>query len=180
MEVHWRTLRRQPWSCKTPEGTFRLAIQVAKQKGDRVRTSKVVYSTDFRAGGWATEAAALAARPGFKKWVDSGMNKQQRLAQKESVIPRAAAGLAALLKPPDPTRASTRNQVRPVHLRIDLKVVGGKVKLVMTTTSVIANPDSSNCWDKTIHYHKRSAAAQQRATKRRKRELVRVAWRSRS
>ena len=65
-----------------------------------------MYSTSWKPGGWATEAAALAARPAFKHWVDYDMNSQQRSAQAESAATRSPASLAALHRPLEPTRVS--------------------------------------------------------------------------
>ena len=108
--AHWRTLARQPF-CYHRDGAYILGIQVAKQKGDKAAKWKRVYSTEWKPGGWATEAAALAARARFKHWVDYEMNAQQRTAQSEAAASRSPAVLGAL-RPPEPTRASSRNRSR--------------------------------------------------------------------
>eukprot|EP00966_Prymnesium_polylepis_P031111 723885-Prymnesium_polylepis.1 len=71
---HWRTLKRLPWLDPLPDGSYRLQIEVAKERGAKRVRWKKVSSTEFKPGGWATEAAALAARPAFKRWVDYEMN----------------------------------------------------------------------------------------------------------
>ena len=152
---HWRTLARQPW-CIEYLAKWRLVIRVAKQKGDRPGKWKLVYSTDFKEGGWATKAAAFAARSSFKQWVDTGMHPQCRLAQKSSVVPRNQAFLNSLLRTPDPARVSKRK---------------AEPDSSQSTTTVEAELDSSVKWEQIIHYRKRSAAAQERVVKRHRREL---------
>ena len=61
-EQHWRTMGRQP-CLMNRNGVLVLHVGYAKQKGDKRQNWKRVYSSDqFKPGGWATEAAALAAR----------------------------------------------------------------------------------------------------------------------
>ena len=51
-----------------------------------------VYSdTEFYLEGWATRAAAEAAKPAFKEWVDNGMNPQHRDAAAASAAARNEA-----------------------------------------------------------------------------------------
>ena len=93
--LHWRTLTRQPW-CRVKDGQYILEMMVAKQKGDPRAKWMKVSSAAWKEGGWATEAAALAARTQFKQWVDTGMNAKKRAAQAESAAARSPAGLASL------------------------------------------------------------------------------------
>ena len=51
-----------------------------------------VYSdTEFYLEGWATRAAAEAAKPAFKEWVDNGINPQHRDAAAASAAARNEA-----------------------------------------------------------------------------------------
>ena len=103
---HWRTLARQPRAA-FKDGVFTLSIDVAKQRGDnQSKAWKRVSAADgWKLGGWATEAAALAARHQFKHWVDYEMNSQQRGAQTDAARARSPASLAAALSPPAATAA---------------------------------------------------------------------------
>jgi hypothetical protein len=104
---HWQTLAKQPF-CSKIKGVHRLTICVAKKRGDKAKlwTKVYMYSTDWKPGGWATEAAALAARAQFKHWVDYERNVPKRTAQAEAAASRSTAALDALLRPPAPTRAT--------------------------------------------------------------------------
>ena len=173
--LHWRTLTRQPW-CKVNHGQYILEIMVAKRKGDPRAKWKRVSSAAWKEGGWATEAAALAARTQFKQWVDTGMNAQQRAAQAESAAARSPAGLASLLRPPAPTRASGRRRA-PDNCQIEVafKVCGGnlvKVELAFVATLRSSSIDMNTLW----LYRKRSAAAHERAAKRARGSAGDVCW----
>ena len=80
---HWRTLSRQP-ICYSLHGRWWLYILMAKRRGDKFKLWERVGSTEWKPGGRATEAAALAARAQFKQWVDYERNVQQRAAQARS------------------------------------------------------------------------------------------------
>jgi hypothetical protein len=124
---HWRTLGRQP-RIVFRNGVYTLAIDYARRKGEKSSMWKRVYSADeWKPGGWATEAAALAARSQFKHWVDHDMHLQQRLAQADSAAARSPASLSAQQRPPDPTRVSSRKQPRNAHAIASLHVIDGKV-----------------------------------------------------
>ena len=154
---HWRTLGRQP-RIVFSNGVYTLAIDYARRKGEKSSMWKRVYSADeWKPGGWATEAAALAARSQFKHWVDHGMHLQQRLAQADSAAARSPASLGALQRPPDPTRVSGRKQPRNAHAIASLHVIDGKVQLGLAVAERM--PDSSPGPDELIQYHSRSAGA---------------------
>ena len=108
-DEHWRTKGRQP-ECIQSDGRWRLRISAAKQKGDRFQLWHRVYSTEWKRDGWATEAAALAARAQFKHWVDFERNVKKRTAQSKAAASRSSASLDALLQSPEPTRVSARKQ----------------------------------------------------------------------
>ena len=108
---------------------WRLWIKAAQRNGDRRSLWHKVTSAKWKPDGWATEAAALAARLQFKHWVDYEMNSQQRLAQAGSAAARSSASLGALQRPPDPTRVSSRKQPRNAHAIASLHVIDGKVQL---------------------------------------------------
>ena len=127
-EQHWHTLARQPTTYHKDD-RWRLVISSAKRKGDRNGLWERVHSTSWKPGGWATEAAALAARAQFKHWVDFERNAKKRAAQSESVASRASAALDALLQTPEPTRVSGRKRPRHARVGVGLKVIGGKVQL---------------------------------------------------
>ena len=126
---HWRTKARQP-ECFQDEGCWKLRIYVAKRKGDKSKLWNRVYSYDWKPDGWATEAAAMAARAAFKHWVDYERNSLQRQAQSKSVASRSSAALNVLLQTPEPTRVSRRNRPHDARdLAVSLIAVGGKVRL---------------------------------------------------
>ena len=167
-EQHWRTLGRQP-RVALKDGTFTLTIDYAKQKGDKCKLWARVSSADrWRRGGWATEAAALAARPHFKHWVDNEMNSQQRAAQSSSAVARSPASLAAALSPPLPTRVSGRKRPRAVHVAVGLNADGGRVQLSLTLATEM---DSSVGMEELLRYNQRARGALQRQAKRRRREI---------
>jgi hypothetical protein len=150
---------------------WHLRIRVAKQRGDSSKLWKEVQSTDWKPGGWATEAAALAARPQFKDWVDYEMNQPKRTAQAGSTAARSPATIDMLVRPPHPTRSSDRKRSRlcSFGVKANLNLVGGKVQLNLGVTRV--DPEGSLSLDRLFQYHQRSAGAWQRAAKRRKREI---------
>ena len=142
---------------------------VATRSGDKRHLWKEVSSAAWKPGGWATQAAALAARIQFKHWVDFERNAKKRAAQSESVASRASAALDALLQTPEPTRVSGRKRPRHARVGVGLKVIGGKVQLGLALAEIM--PDCSPGPDELIQYHARSAGSLQRVRKRRKREL---------
>ena len=166
--VHWRTLARQP-CVRCTGGVYTLFILVATRSGDKRHLWKEVSSAAWKPGGWATQAAALAARIQFKHWVDFERNAKKRAAQSESVASRASAALDALLQTPEPTRVSGRKRPRHARVGVGLKVIGGKVQLGLALAEIM--PDGSPGPDELIQYHSRSAGSLQRVRKRRKREL---------
>jgi hypothetical protein len=165
---HWRTKARQP-ECYQDDDRWRLRIYVAKRKGDKSKLWNRVYSCDWKPDGWATEAAAMAARAAFKHWVDYERNLQQRQAQSASVASRSSAALNVLLQTPEPTRVSGRKRPRDARVAVSLIAVGGKVQLGMAVAELM--PDGSPGPEELIQYHQRSAGMLQRARKRRKREI---------
>ena len=111
----WRTGKRQPGVMKpTAEYLkFRLRIETVVRKGQNVR--RMVFSTE--AGydtSWATEAAAIAAKPHFKRWVDDGMkaecHSQQRVGQ--AVSAAAQTESVARNQARIPIRFSGRNRLQ--------------------------------------------------------------------
>ena len=168
---HWRTLDRQPTAYQL-HGVYHLRIRVAKQRADRSKFWKEFKSTDWKPGCWVTEAAALAARPQFKHWVDYDMNAAQRAGQSEASSSRSPAAINALLRPPAPTRASERlrSRVFSVHVSTGLKAGGGKVQLTLTVGQhVLSDVDDGELLSR---YRKRSADALERAVKRRKYDMA--------
>ena len=158
------------------DGQYILEIMIAKRKGEPRAKWKEVSSAAWKEGGWATEAAALAARTQFKQWVDTGMNAKKRAAQAESAAARSPAGLASLLRPPAPTRASGRRRA-PDNCQIEVafKVCGGnlvKVELAFVATLRSSSIDMNTLW----LYRKRSAAAHERAAKRARGSAGDVCW----
>ena len=79
----------------------------------------------------------------------------------------------ALLRPPEPTRASSRKRSRvfTADVSAHLKVSGGEVRLTLTLAP--SEIGAIDCEALQL-YHKRSAGAQQQALKRRKHEKARA------
>ena len=150
--------------CTKVRGHYLLHISVAKQKGDKSKCWSRVFSTEWKADGWATEAAALAARAAFKHWVDYERNSQQRSAQSESSALRSSARFELLQRPPEPTRTSGRKRPREARAVASLSVHGSKVQLRLAVAESM--PDSSPGPDELLQYHNRSAGALHRARKR--------------
>jgi hypothetical protein len=165
---HWRTLGRQP-RHRLRHGVHVLNIDVAKQRGDKSPAWDRVYSsTTFHPGGWATEAAALAARAAFKHWVDNEMNSQQRGAQLGAARARSPATLGMVLSPPAPTRVSGRKRPLVMDVHVGLNVDGGRVKLALTLKPMI---DYSVGAEDIVRFNQRARGALQRQAKRRRREI---------
>ena len=135
-EQHWHTLARQTTTYHKDD-RWRLVISSAKRKGDRNGLWERVHSTSWKPGGWATEAAALAARAQFKHWVDFERNAKKRAAQSESVASRSSAAMDALLQSPEPTRVSARKRPRDARVAVGLKAVGGRVQLGLAVAQIM-------------------------------------------
>lgn len=165
---HWRTLGRQP-RHRVRDGAHDLNIDFAKQRGDKSHAWGHVYSsTTFHPGGWATEAAALAARPAFKHWVDYEMNQGQRAGQAVSAGRRSPAALGMALSPPAPTRVSSRKRPAVTDVHVGLNMDGGRVKLALTLKPMI---DYSVGAEEIARFSQRARGALQRQAKRRRREI---------
>ena len=97
------------------------------------------------------------------------MNSQQRSVQAESAEARLQTTLAALQRPPEPTRASPRTRPQDGCVHVALECSGAKVSVHLSTTQVARDsaPDRLALQD----YYKRAAGALSRAAKRRKRDL---------
>eukprot|EP00966_Prymnesium_polylepis_P241079 5575442-Prymnesium_polylepis.1 len=73
---------------------------------DPIRTVPACAWSEFEESPaqWATQEAAIAAKPHFKEWVDVGMNAHRRTAQAASAVARAAAAKSAAANPRLPVR----------------------------------------------------------------------------
>eukprot|EP00966_Prymnesium_polylepis_P087496 2024482-Prymnesium_polylepis.2 len=100
-----RTGARQPVHFFR-HGVWHLKVAYAPYPGARGDALKMVSSTHagYGAGQWATQEAAIAAKPHFKEWVDTNMNPLKRTAGATSVVARAAAAKSAATNPRLPVR----------------------------------------------------------------------------
>jgi hypothetical protein len=127
---------------------------MAKRRGDKFKLWERVGSTEWKPGGWATEAAALAARAQFKQWVDYERNVQQRAAQARSAASRSSSALEALLRPPEPTRATARKRPRGTRIAVSLNAVSGNVQLGLMCVELMA--EGSPGPEEIVQYHHRT------------------------
>ena len=134
----WRTGGRQPGLMKPCRGhpNYRLRIEALERPSQKKR--RMVFSTE--AGydkAWATEAAALAARSDFKRWVEDGMGgSQQRVAQAAATAARTET--AARDQARIPVRFSGRNrmQLRAPLVGLSLQVDRSGVAVVTISVTL--------------------------------------------
>ena len=114
----WRTKDRQPMvrpdglSKRVCEKPYYLMIKAAKQKGDPSAKQQQVRSYDQGYGrSWATEAAAEADRPNFKRWVDNGCIGLNAGQQAATAASSASASSSRQPRSAEPQRSSKRSKV---------------------------------------------------------------------
>ena len=114
----WRTKDRQPMvrpdglSKRVCEKPYYLMIKAAKQKGDPSAKQQQVLSYDPGYGrSWATEAAAEADRPNFKRWVDNGCIGLNAGQQAATAASSASASSSRQPRSAEPQRSSKRSKV---------------------------------------------------------------------
>ena len=135
---HWRTGKRQPGVMKpTPAfPKYRLRIEALERLGQKKRRMVISTEAGYDAT-WATEAAALAARSDFKRWVEDGMGySQQRVAQAAAAAARTET--VARDRARIPVRFSGRNrlQLRAPLVALSLQVDRSGVAAVMISVTL--------------------------------------------
>ena len=136
-DTAWRTENRQPTEYQM-HNKWHLMIKYAAYRGARGKKLDTARSTHqgYDKGGWATRAAAIAAKPHFKEWVNSGSSSQQRAAGAASVVARAEAVAAARQRPLVPTRFRGGIRIEAAKVTVGLSIgTTGTVAVALDTVA---------------------------------------------
>ena len=160
-DTAWRTENRQPTEYQL-HNKWHLMIKYAPYRGARGQKLDTARSTHqgYDKGGWATRAAAIAAKPHFKEWVNSGRNSQQRAAGATSAVARAKAVEAARQRPLVPTRFRGGIRIEAAKVIVGLSI--GTTGTVAVALDTVAHASELA----TEQWHKRAAQIVDRKKRR--------------